>query len=190
MPDAFLDPFEPVVVGLGRPVGRTVAVRGVDRGGVVLGAVAERVVRSDAGDRDLCADGDCVALVADRQQADHDGCDCERAERPDEDRQTRAGLAPLRRPQTLRGGDDHRGVAVLAPVELGEAGLELGRECVHGRKALCRILLERAVDRRRDAKRHVAADVQDIRRRLLDVLHRDGDEALARERRRRRSSSS
>ena len=85
-------------------------------------------------------------------------------------------------PRRFARGDDHRGVAVFTPVELGETGLELGRECIHGRKALCRILLERPVDRRRNAKRHVAADVQDIRGRLLDVLHRDGDEAFARER--------
>src|SRR5205814_7144614 len=55
-------------------------------------------------------------------------------------------------------------------------------ERIHRRKPLLRVLLERAVDRGGDAWRNVAADVEQVWRALVHVLHRDDDEAFAGER--------
>jgi hypothetical protein len=79
----------------------------------------------------------------------------------------------------LRGRNNHRHRAVLATVELGEVRLDLGGEGIHGGEPVFRALLERAIDHLGDPQRDVAPRVQHARRRLLDVLHRNGDEVLA-----------
>ena len=66
--------------------------------------------------------------------------------------------------------------------QLGEALPQLRRELVHRVEAARRILLERALDRRGEPQRARRAASRAVRRRLVDVLHRDGDEVLARER--------
>ena len=60
--------------------------------------------------------------------------------------------------------------------------VELGREGVHRGEPVGGILLQRAVDDRGDAQRHVRPLLQQVRRRLVDVLHRDRDEVVAGER--------
>ena len=119
---------------------------------------------------------------SERQQADDDPGDREQRDHPDAERQAwHRPLLGLPR-QALRGRNDHGDLAVLAAIELREAGLELRGERSHRRKAPRRILLQCPVDSLGDPDGNVASNVQDARRGFVDVLERDGHEALAGER--------
>src|SRR4029453_3005356 len=83
--------------------------------------------------------------------------------------------------QALCGRDDFRGGTVLT-LELRDARLELRSEGIHGWKSVLGVLLEGTVDRGRDAKREVTALVERVGRRLVHVLHGNGDEVVAGER--------
>ena len=84
---------------------------------------------------------------------------------------------------------DHRPLVALLRVELVPDGLELGDHLVHRRGALGGLLRERALDQRREAERRVGPRVEHARHRIVDVLHRDREEVVARVGHRRRPAA-
>ena len=104
---------------------------------------------------------------------------------PERDEPERPTTRPLDSPAALAQHDrrlDQGRVFVRLGAERDEARLELLREVVHRDKPVAGIFLQRAVDGGRDADVHIGTKVEHARRRLVHVLHRDGDEAVAGER--------
>jgi hypothetical protein len=77
---------------------------------------------------------------------------------------------------------DHGAVVVGLP-ERGETGLELRDERAHRGEAILRALRHRALKRGIEPERDVRPNELDARRRVVHVLHGNGDEAVAAERR-------
>ena len=76
---------------------------------------------------------------------------------------------------------DHRRL-LRGRVQAGELRLELIAELTHRLEPVGGVLRHRPLDRHRHARRHVRPALEEVRRRLVDVLERDRDEVLARER--------
>src|SRR5665213_3509651 len=66
--------------------------------------------------------------------------------------------------------------------ELGKAGAKLVGELAHRPESPLGLLLEGVLHRGCEPRRDIGAALQDVRHRIVEVLHGDGDEVLARER--------
>jgi len=112
------------------------------------------------------------------------GADQHEAEQEREQRRLpRASLRRRARAPSRPGGrHDHCAVGV-GPAELVQARVQLAHELGHRREPLARVLRHCPLQRRVKPQRDVEAHLRDRRHGVVDVPHRDGEEAVARVRR-------
>ena len=154
-----------------RPVRLGVLVDRVPDLTVVL-AVTCRVLGADGLERDRARRGGVAVVVVGQEQTRCCAGEQEHAEHGEHERPPAAPPFTARRAAGRR--DDDRSVAGLRSVDRVELAVDL----VH-RGTRVVVLLEHRVDEAREPGRRVRAALEHRRGGLVDVLERDGDEALA-----------
>ncbi len=175
-------------VALGRPVRGRVAVGRVRDPLAVLLVVAtwgsnDRDARELHAVASGCARVAVVAGILCEHDSDDDRSEHEQCEEQRHDRDAATGAGGPRRARRLRRRlrlDDHRRLAAVLRLEVCKACLQLAADLVHRGRPVGRQLREAAPDERREAERRVGPRCRDVRHRVVHVLHRDREEAVAR----------